>query len=458
MNNKIGFIKEVNTTVLYIKFGNHIPKEKSLLLFTVDNVEKKAIVYGQDNEFTIAIALTSLLGTPINTKVVDTCKTILLPKSEHLLGRVINIFGDPIDGKPFENNVVKENPIFKDRIQYDAINNKVDVLETGIKVIDFFSPILKGGKIGLFGGAGVGKTVLIQEIIYNLNKKNDFKSVFTGIGERSREGKELYVEMQESGVLDNTSLIFSQMNEAPGSRMLAALCGVSIAEDIRESNKTDVMLFMDNIFRHLQAGAEVSTSIGRTPSALGYQSTLNDEIAMVEERINSTKEGSITSIQAVFIPADDITDPAPKAILSHLDGTIVLDRSVAAENIYPAISILESTSKILRPKYIGNKHFEVLTRSKQVFSRYEEIKDIVAILGVSELSEEDQIIYNIALQLKYFMSQPFFIATQFTGVDGVYVRLEDTINSVEKILNNYYKDVEPSKFLNIGIADEVLND
>ncbi len=454
MNKKIGFIKKVNTTVLYIKFGSHIPDEKSLLEFYIGKELKKAIVYGQEDQYTIAISLNSIQGLEKNTKIIDLETTILLPKGEDLLGRIVNIFGEPIDGKTFDN-VKKEIPIYNNDINYKNINSSVEILETGIKVIDFFSPILRGGKIGLFGGAGVGKTVLIQEIISNLNKNNNFYSVFTGIGERSREGKELYVEMTETGVINNTALLFAQMNESPGARMLSAISGVAIAENLRNEKKQDVVLFMDNIFRYLQAGSEVSTTLGKIPSALGYQSTLNEEIAAVQERINSTQDGAITSIQAVYIPADDITDPAPKAILSHLDGALVLDRSVAAENIFPAISILESTSKILRPKYIGSTHFDALTESKRVFSRYEEIKEIVAILGLSELSYEDQRIYDIAIKLKYFMSQPFFVAKQFTGVDGKYIPLDDTIKGVLRILSDEFKDFTSNDFLNIGVVDEV---
>lgn len=452
----IGKIKEASTSVIRIDFGTYIPKINSLLEFKINRKLKYAIVNGNEGEITIAISLSGLQGVELNTEIKDTKNTILIPKGENIIGKIINIQGDSIDGKPFEKHIKKEVPIFRPSIKFKDIESKVEILETGIKVIDFFCPILRGGKIGLFGGAGVGKTVLIQEIIHNLSKNEENYSVFAGIGERSREGKDLYIEMSESGVIDKTALIFAQMNEAPGSRMLAGVVGVTIAEDIRSKYKQDVTLFMDNVFRHLQAGSEVSATLGRTPSALGYQPTLNDEIALIEERINTTKEGAITSIQAIYIPADDITDPAPRAILSHLDGSLVLDRNIAAEGIFPAVSFIESTSKILRPNYIGERHYKALSKTLEKFSRYDELKDIVAILGLTELSEEDQITFDIAIKLKYFMSQNFSVAEQFTGKKGTYYKIEETISSIERLLNNEFKDVEPTNFLYISTIDEVL--
>jgi len=451
----IGKIKKVNSSVIRARFGTYIPKINSLLEFEVSGVKKYAIVNGNEGEYTLAIALSSLQGVELNCKIVDTQDTIKVPKGNEILGKIVNIFGDAIDGVPFTDKVKKVVPIYSESATFNEIDEQVDILETGIKVIDFFCPILRGGKVGLFGGAGVGKTVLIQEIIYNLSKSRDAYSVFAGIGERSREGKDLFLEMKESGVIDKTALIFAQMNESPGSRMLAGVTGVAVAEDIRDTNKNDVMLFMDNIFRLLQAGSEVSATLGRTPSALGYQPTLNDEIGAVEERINTTKDGAITSIQAVYVPADDITDPAPRAILSHLDGSLMLDRAIAAENIFPAISVTQSTSKIINLKYISQRHYDAVNRSMRVFSKYEELKDIVAILGLSELSEADQILFDVAIKLKYFMSQPFHVAEQFTGMDGVYYKIDDTISAVERILNNEFADIEATKFLYLDSIESV---
>lgn len=453
-----GTIISANSSVIQADFGIHIPEKNSLLEFEVGTEKKYALVYGNEQNITVAISLSPLQGVTAHTVIVDTLSTIRIPTSEHLLGKMINVFGDSIDGKNFGPKVKKEIPIFNEGTSFYDLDSSNEILETGIKIIDFFCPILKGGKVGLFGGAGVGKTVLIQEIIHNLNKHHSTFSVFTGIGERSREGKDLFLEMSESGVINQTALVFAQMNETPGARMLAGSVGVTVAENIRDTEKKDVMLFMDNIFRHLQAGAEVSTTLGRTPSALGYQPTLNEEIAQVEERINSTKDGAITSIQAVYVPADDITDPAPRAILSHLDGSIVLDRAIAAENIFPAVSILGSASKMLTPKYIGERHYNAVIESIRIINKYDDLKDIVATLGISELSEEDQIAYDIAIKLKYFMSQPFSVAEQFTGTPGVYFPLEKTIASIERILSNEFHDVEAPKFLYISDIEEVYND
>ncbi len=451
-----GKIIKLNNTVLEIDFKLHQPKINSLIEIDDGKVMRYATVYGSQKGLVIAISLSNLSGLSSSAKVTDTCSPIKIPESKYLLGRIIDVIGNPIDGLPL--HAEKTRSIYEFDNAFENLTSGVEILETGIKAIDLFCPILRGGKVGLFGGAGVGKTVLIQEIIHNLSKVHNVNSVFAGIGERSREGKDLFLEMSETGVIKNTALVFAQMNEPPGSRMLAGHVGVSVAEDLRQETGQDVMLFMDNVFRHLQAGSEVSSVIGRTPSALGYQPTLEEEIAAIEERINSTNDGSITSIQAVYIPADDITDPAPRAILSHLDGALVLDRGVAAENIFPAISIINSTSKMIHPKYIGEKHYNVIQRTMATFARFDEIKDIVSILGLSEFSEEDQIVYDVANKLKYFMSQSFSVAKQFTGNEGVYVTLEDSIESVEMILDNKLAHRELNDFLYIGSVKELLND
>ena len=402
------------------------------------------------------IAMSSTDGLARGAEAVDTGAPISVPVGDETLGRVFNLLGDPIDEKPAPTTREKW-PIHRPAPAYDEQQPATELLETGIKVIDLICPYAKGGKIGLFGGAGVGKTVLIQELIYNIATAHNGYSVFTGVGERTREGNDLYNEMTESGVINKTAMVFGQMNEPPGARMRVGLTGLTMAEYFRDVKHQDVLLFIDNIFRFTQAGSEVSALLGRMPSAVGYQPTLATEMGALQERITSTKNGSITSVQAVYVPADDLTDPAPATTFAHLDATTVLDRSIASLGIYPAVDPLDSTSRILSPDVLGQLHYDTARDVQRILQRYKELQDIIAIMGMDELSEEDKITVNRARKVQRFLSQPFHVAEQFTGYDGKYVPLKDTIRSFREIIEGQHDHIPESFFLYKGSIDDVVS-
>ena len=388
-------------------------------------------------------------------EAIATGGPISVPVGEVTLGRIFNVLGEPIDKKPMPEGV-KRNPIHRKAPTFAEQATETEILETGIKVVDLLCPYQKGGKIGLFGGAGVGKTVLIQELIRNVATEHGGYSVFTGVGERTREGNDLYTEMSESGVIDKTAMVFGQMNEPPGARMRVGLTGLTIAENFRDEGGKDVLLFIDNIFRFTQAGSEVSALLGRVPSAVGYQPTLQTEMGALQERITSTKNGSITSVQAVYVPADDLTDPAPATTFAHLDATTVLSRAIVEQGIYPAVDPLESTSRILDPRIVGDEHYQVARGVQEILQRYTEFQDIIAILGMDELSEEEKILVARARKVQRFLSQPFFVAEQFTGTTGRYVPLGETIQGFKEILEGKYDEIPEGMFLNAGNIDDVL--
>ena len=388
-------------------------------------------------------------------EAIATGGPISVPVGEVTLGRIFNVLGEPIDKKPMPEGV-KRNPIHRKAPAFAEQATETEILETGIKVVDLLCPYQKGGKIGLFGGAGVGKTVLIQELIRNVATEHGGYSVFTGVGERTREGNDLYTEMSESGVIDKTAMVFGQMNEPPGARMRVGLTGLTIAENFRDEGGKDVLLFIDNIFRFTQAGSEVSALLGRVPSAVGYQPTLQTEMGALQERITSTKNGSITSVQAVYVPADDLTDPAPATTFAHLDATTVLSRAIVEQGIYPAVDPLESTSRILDPRIVGEEHYQVARGVQEILQRYKELQDIIAILGMDELSEEEKVLVARARKIQRFLSQPFFVAEQFTGTTGRYVPLGETIQGFKEILEGKYDEIPEGMFLNAGNIDDVL--
>ena len=401
------------------------------------------------------IAMSSTDGLKRGTSVIDTGKTISVPVGRETLGRIFNVLGDTVDNKPFDDSIDRWN-IHGAAPSYSELATSTEILETGIKVIDLICPYSKGGKIGLFGGAGVGKTVLIMELINNVAKQHGGLSVFTGVGERTREGNDLYNEMKESGVLSNTTLVYGQMNEPPGARMRVALSGLTMAEYFRDEENQDVLLFIDNIFRFTQAGSEVSALLGRMPSAVGYQPTLANEMGTLQERITSTKNGSITSIQAVYVPADDLTDPAPATTFAHLDATTVLSRSIASQGIYPAVDPLESTSRILSPDILGEEHYNVAREVQRILQRYVELMDIIAIMGMDELSDEDKLLVGRARKIQRFLSQPFDVSEKFTGIPGTYVPLSETIRGFKEIIEGKHDDLPESAFLFVGTIDEAV--
>ena len=401
------------------------------------------------------IAMSSTDGLTRGSEVIDTGKTISVPVGRETLGRIFNVLGDTVDnGEPVKSeerwNIHRPSP------SYDELSTSTEILETGIKVIDLICPFSKGGKIGLFGGAGVGKTVLIMELINNVAKEHGGLSVFTGVGERTREGNDLYNEMKQSGVINNTSLVYGQMNEPPGARMRVALSGLTMAEYFRDTEGQDVLLFIDNIFRFTQAGSEVSALLGRMPSAVGYQPTLANEMGTLQERITSTKTGSITSIQAVYVPADDLTDPAPATTFAHLDATTVLSRSIASLGIYPAVDPLESTSRILSPEVLGEEHYNVAREVQRILQRYQELMDIIAIMGMDELSDEDKLLVARARKIQRFLSQPFHVSEKFIGIPGTYVPLSETIRGFKEIVEGKHDDLPESAFLFVGTIDEAV--
>ena len=460
MANNIGKITQIIGAVLDIKFteGNlpeindaiHIPLkgEQSGKELTVEVSQH----LGDDTVRCIAMGSTD--GLVRGMDAVAAGGPISVPVGENTLGRMFNVLGDPIDEIDPPTGVEKW-PIHRPAPAFEEQATSQEMLETGIKVVDLLCPYQKGGKIGLFGGAGVGKTVLIQELIHNIATEHGGYSVFTGVGERTREGNDLYYEMKESGVIDKTTMVFGQMNEPPGARMRVALTGLTMAEYFRDKGGKDVLLFIDNIFRFTQAGSEVSALLGRMPSAVGYQPTLQTEMGALQERITSTKNGSITSVQAVYVPADDLTDPAPATTFAHLDATSVLERSIAELGIYPAVDPLGSTSRILDPRIVGQEHFEVARGVQEILQKYKELQDIIAILGMDELSEDDKLVVSRARKVQRFLSQPFFVATQFTGLDGKYVPIAETIRGFKEILEGKHDDVPESYFLNAGTIDDV---
>ena len=401
------------------------------------------------------IAMSSTDGLKRGAIAQDTGKPISVPVGKKTLGRIFNVLGDPVDNGP---SLDKEErwDIHRSPPDYEQLSTSTEILETGIKVIDLLCPYSKGGKIGLFGGAGVGKTVLIMELINNIAKQHGGLSVFTGVGERTREGNDLYNEMKQSGVLNNTALVYGQMNEPPGARMRVALSGLTMAEYFRDNEGQDVLLFIDNIFRFTQAGSEVSALLGRMPSAVGYQPTLATEMGALQERITSTKKGSITSVQAVYVPADDLTDPAPATTFAHLDATTVLSRSIASQGIYPAVDPLESTSRILSPDILGEEHYFVAKEVQRILQRYKELMDIIAIMGMDELSDEDKVLVERARKIQRFLSQPFFVSEKFTGIKGTYVSLQDTIHGFREIIDGKVDDLPESAFLFVGTIEEAI--
>ena len=460
MANNIGKITQIIGAVLDIKFteGN-LPEINDAIRIPLrgDQAGKELTVevsqhLGDDTVRCIAMGSTD--GLVRGMDAVATGGPISVPVGENTLGRMFNVLGDPIDEIDPPAGVEKW-PIHRPAPAFEEQATSQEMLETGIKVVDLLCPYQKGGKIGLFGGAGVGKTVLIQELIHNIATEHGGYSVFTGVGERTREGNDLYYEMKESGVIDKTTMVFGQMNEPPGARMRVALTGLTMAEYFRDKGGKDVLLFIDNIFRFTQAGSEVSALLGRMPSAVGYQPTLQTEMGALQERITSTKNGSITSVQAVYVPADDLTDPAPATTFAHLDATTVLERSIAELGIYPAVDPLASTSRILDPRIIGQEHFEVARGVQEILQKYKELQDIIAILGMDELSEDDKLVVNRARKVQRFLSQPFFVAGQFTGLEGKYVPIAETVRGFKEILEGKHDDVPESYFLNAGSIDEV---
>lgn len=451
-----GKVCQIMGPVVDIRFHDGLPA-----LYTAIEIElnhQKLVVevaqhIGDDIVRCISMGATD--GLVRGTKAIATNQSILVPVGKETLGRLFNVLGEPIDDKGPVLTSMKL-PIHRKAPSYDQQNTKTEILETGIKVIDLLCPYAKGGKIGLFGGAGVGKTVLIQELISNIATEHGGISVFAGVGERTREGNDLYHEMTESGVISKTCLVFGQMNEPPGARMRVALSGLTMAEYFRDVEGQDVLLFIDNIFRFTQAGSEVSALLGRMPSAVGYQPTLATEMGQLQERITSTKKGSITSVQAVYVPADDLTDPAPATTFTHLDAKTVLDRNIASLGIYPAVNPLESSSRLLDPQVVGQKHYQVALQVQQILQRYKELQDIIAILGMDELSEEDKIVVNRARRIRNFLSQPLHVAESFQDVKGIYVPLKDTIESFEAILKGEYDNLPEQAFMYVGTIDDVL--
>ncbi len=456
-NQNVGTIVTVIGAVLDIKFHpDHLPN--LLNAIEIDNNGHKLVVEVAQHigdDIVRCIAMGSTDGLVRGMEAVDTGASIKVPVGKETLGRIFNLLGEAVDNKP-QPETEEKWEIHRPAPKFEEQEASNQVLETGIKVVDLIAPYLKGGKIGLFGGAGVGKTVLIMELINNIAKQHGGISVFTGVGERTREGNDLYNEMTESGVINKTALVYGQMNEPPGARMRVALSGLTMAEYFRDKEGQDVLLFIDNIFRFTQAGSEVSALLGRMPSAVGYQPTLATEMGALQERITSTKKGSITSVQAVYVPADDLTDPAPATTFAHLDATTVLSRKIASMGIYPAVDPLESTSRILTPDIVGKEHYEVARAVQSILQRYNELQDIIAILGMDELSDEDKLTVSRARKIQRFLSQPFSVAEAFTGMQGKYVPLKETIRGFKEIIEGKHDDLPESAFLFAGTIDEVI--
>jgi F-type H+-transporting ATPase subunit beta len=457
-----GFIKQVIGPVIDVEFENgHLPKILSAISIprvTTEGKEENLIAEVQQHlgeDRVRAVAMDSTDGLVRGMDAFDLLEPISMPVGPETLGRLLNVVGQGIDGLG-EVKTKKRYPIHRPAPQFKNLSTKTEMFETGIKVIDLIEPYSKGGKTGLFGGAGVGKTVIIQELIHNIAHEHGGYSVFAGVGERTREGNDLWLEMKESGVLDKTALVFGQMNEPPGARLRVGLSGLTVAEYFRDEEGRDVLLFIDNIFRFTQAGSEVSALLGRMPSAVGYQPNLATEMGALQERITSTDKGSITSVQAIYVPADDLTDPAPAAAFAHLDATTVLSRQISELGIYPAVDPLDSTSRILEPGVIGQEHYDVAKHCKEILQHYKDLQDIINILGMDELSDEDKLIVRRARRIQRFFSQPFFVAEQFTGHKGKYVKLEDTIRGFKGIIDGKYDDLPEAAFMYVGTIEEAF--
>ncbi len=466
----VGRIQEITGVVIEAVFPDELPEINSAVVIPrpTPGEEQPGLSAGHTGEVLVcevqqhlgddrvrAVAMDTTDGLARGMEVIDTRAPISVPVGEATLGRIFNLLGDPIDlAGPVQ---VKERwPIHRDAPNVEDLTPTAEMFETGIKVIDLLAPYARGGKVGLFGGAGVGKTVLIQELINNLAQEHGGLSAFVGVGERSREGNDLWLEMKESGVIDKTMLVFGQMNEPPGARMRVALSGLTMAEYFRDVGGQDVLLFIDNIFRFVQAGSEVSALLGRMPSQVGYQPTLETEMGQLQERITSTRQGSVTSIQAIYVPADDLTDPAPASVFAHLNATTTLSRAISEKGIYPAVDPLDSTSTILKPDIVGAEHYEVATQVKEVLQRYKELQDIIAILGIDELSDEDKLIVGRARRIERFLSQPFHVAEQFTGTPGVYVPIAESIRGFREVLAGQHDDIPEQNFLLKGTIDDVV--
>jgi len=457
-----GKITQVIGPVVDVEFADGLPRIYDALeiILPASSADKTRKLVLETHQHTggnkvRAVAMGSTDGLRRGMEVVDTGSAISVPVGAGVLGRMFNLLGETIDGIDEEIKMERRDPIHRDAPNFDEQSTQAEILETGIKVIDLICPFVKGGKVGLFGGAGVGKTVVIQELIRNIASEHGGYSIFAGVGERTREGNDLYYEMKESGVLDKTALVFGQMNEPPGARQRVALSALTMAEYFRDTEGKDVLFFVDNIFRFTQAGSEVSALLGRIPSAVGYQPTLAEEMGKLQERITSTKKGSVTSVQAVYVPADDLTDPAPATTFGHLDSTVVLSRGLSELGIYPAVDPLDSSSTILDPKIVGEEHYNVARGVQKVLQRYKDLQDIIAILGMEELSDEDKVTVARARKMQKFLSQPFFVAEQFTGTPGKYVKLADTIKSFKMILDGGYDEVPEQEFYMKGMIDEI---
>ncbi len=452
-----GKVVQVMGPVVDVRFGeNELPEILNALTMPIgDKTLTVEVAQHIGNSTARCIAMSSTDGLQRGVDVTDTGAPISVPVGKETLGRIFNVLGDAVDNMPTPQTEERWN-IHRSAPSYEELSTKAEIFETGIKVIDLICPYSKGGKIGLFGGAGVGKTVLIMELINNIAKEHGGISVFSGVGERTREGNDLYNEMKQSGVLSNTALVYGQMNEPPGARMRVALSGLTMAEYFRDTQGQDVLLFIDNIFRFTQAGSEVSALLGRMPSAVGYQPTLATEMGALQERITSTKKGSITSIQAVYVPADDLTDPAPATTFAHLDATTVLARNIASQGIYPAVDPLESTSRILSPDIVGQEHYEVAKEVQRILQRYNELMDIIAIMGMDELSDEDKLLVSRARKVQRFLSQPFDVSEKFTGFKGKYVTIAETVRGFKEIIEGRHDDLPESAFLFVGTIDEAI--
>jgi F-type H+/Na+-transporting ATPase subunit beta len=467
-NGNVGRVEQVTGVVVDVAFPEELPEIYSALTVKLDSRgedrdedEATELVLevqqhlGDDR--VKAVAMDSTDGLKRGQEVVDTGGPITVPVGKATLGRIFNLLGDPID-EAGDVTVEDRWPIHRSAPEVEDLTPTQEILETGIKVVDLLAPYAKGGKVGLFGGAGVGKTVLIQELIRNIAEEHEGLSAFCGVGERSREGNDLWLEMKESGVIDKTMLVFGQMNEPPGARLRVALSGLTMAEYFREAGGQDVLLFIDNIFRFVQAGSEVSALLGRMPSAVGYQPTLETEMGELQERITSTSAGSVTSVQAIYVPADDLTDPAPASVFAHLNATTVLSRAISEKGIYPAVDPLDSTSTILKPDILGDEHYQVATQVQEVLQRYKELQDIIAILGIDELADEDKLIVNRARKIERFLSQPFFVAEAFTGTDGVYVPVSETVSGFKELVDGNLDDVPERAFYMKGSIDQVVEE
>jgi F-type H+/Na+-transporting ATPase subunit beta len=459
----VGTVEEVQGVVVEVAFPGDLPEIYNALEIDLDAAEEEGnatrlvleVQQHLGDDRVRAVAMDATDGLSRGVKVRDTGGPITVPVGDVVLGRIFNLLGDPID-EAGDVETEERWPIHRPAPGVEDLTPTREIFETGIKVVDLLAPYAKGGKVGLFGGAGVGKTVLIQELIHNIAQEHGGLSAFCGVGERSREGNDLWLEMTESGVIDKTMLVFGQMNEPPGARMRVALSGLTMAEYFREQGGQDVLLFIDNIFRFVQAGSEVSALLGRMPSQVGYQPTLETEMGQLQERITSTRQGSVTSIQAIYVPADDLTDPAPASVFAHLNATTTLSRAIAEKGIYPAVDPLDSTSTILKAEIVGDEHFQVANAVREILQRYKELQDIIAILGIDELSDEDRLTVQRARKVERFLSQPFFVATAFTGLEGKYVPVEETVRSFKEIIDGKHDDIPERAFLLKGTIDEVV--